>query len=71
MKKDRKLLSKENLDRFYPRVASLNGFGYWEIYDSLEHRVLGTTSDWFDALERCYALQDCDSQNPVQLEIPF
>ena len=62
---------KKDLDRFYPKKVTYNGVPYYEVYDSKEHRVLSTTSDWFDALHRCWSFRDCGDVQPYQLSIPF
>lgn len=64
-------MAVNSLDRFYPRPVSIGDSKYFEVYDCVEHRVLGTTSDWFDALHRCYKFRDCGKSNPVQLSINF
>lgn len=64
-------MSKKLLDRFYPRKQFTDFGDYYEVYDSIEHRVLETTSDWFDALERCHKYQSCGFSNPIQLSFNF
>ena len=62
---------KKDLDRFYPKQVTYNGVSFYEVYDSREHRVIATRSDWFDALHCCFDFRDCGDLQPVQLSIPF
>lgn len=57
--------------RFYPRLVLCDKFEYYEVYDCLKHRVLESTSDYFDALERCHKYSSCGFSEPIQLSLDF